>query len=86
MKVRPNDKDAKAKYTECNKIVKMAAFARAIAVDDEKSIADTLDIASMCESLYKSISLFSRSRLNSLPNDKLETSPNSRHLQTTKLI
>ncbi|WAR19748.1 PPP5-like protein [Mya arenaria] len=30
-KVRPNDKDAKAKYTECNKIVMMNAFAKAIA-------------------------------------------------------
>ena len=46
-KVRPNDKDAKAKYTECNKIVTMNAFAKAIAVDDNKSIADTLDINSM---------------------------------------
>ncbi|XP_052767610.1 serine/threonine-protein phosphatase 5-like [Mya arenaria] len=46
-KVRPNDKDAKAKYTECNKIVMMNAFAKAIAVDDSKSIAETLDIANM---------------------------------------
>ena len=46
-KVRPNDKDAKAKYTECNKIVTMNAFARAIAVDDNKSIADSLDFNTM---------------------------------------
>ena len=49
-KTRPNDKDAKAKYTECNKIVTMNAFARAIAVDDNKSIADTLDINNMGQS------------------------------------
>jgi len=49
--VRPNDKDAKAKYTECNKIVKMQAFAKAIAVDHSKSIAETLDIASMGEQI-----------------------------------
>ena len=45
MKVRPNDKDAKLKWTECNKIVKKMAFEKAIAVDDcKKSIADTLNI------------------------------------------
>lgn len=48
VKYRPNDKDAKAKYTECNKIVKQQAFERAIRVEDtKKNIADTLDIASM---------------------------------------
>ncbi|XP_018783852.1 PREDICTED: serine/threonine-protein phosphatase 5 [Bactrocera latifrons] len=40
-KCRPNDKDAKLKYTECNKIVKMRAFERAIAVDTpEKTLAE----------------------------------------------
>lgn len=40
-KCRPNDKDAKLKYTECNKIVKMRAFERAIAVDKpEKTLAE----------------------------------------------
>ncbi len=48
MKYRPNDKDAKAKYTECNKIVKMRAFERAIRVDsNKKSIADQLDVENM---------------------------------------
>ncbi|XP_060555643.1 serine/threonine-protein phosphatase 5-like [Ruditapes philippinarum] len=47
VKVRPNDKDAKAKYTECNKIVKMNAFAKAIAVNDTKSVAESLDLESM---------------------------------------
>lgn len=32
-KRRPNDADAKLKFTECNKIVKKQAFERAIAVD-----------------------------------------------------
>ncbi|XP_037946088.1 serine/threonine-protein phosphatase 5 [Teleopsis dalmanni] len=40
-KCRPNDKDAKLKFTECNKIVKMRAFERAIAVDQpEKSLSE----------------------------------------------
>lgn len=48
VKYRPNDKDAKAKYTECNKIVKQQAFERAIRVEDtKKSIADALDIENM---------------------------------------
>jgi len=40
-KRRPSDDDAKAKYTECNKIVKRLAFEKAIAVDKvEKSLAE----------------------------------------------
>ncbi|KAH8311471.1 hypothetical protein KR044_006498 [Drosophila immigrans] len=40
-KCRPNDKDAKLKFTECNKIVKMRAFERAIAVDKpEKTLSE----------------------------------------------
>lgn len=40
-KCRPNDKEAKMKFTECNKIVKMRAFERAIAVDKpEKTLAE----------------------------------------------
>jgi len=48
VKVRPKDKDAKLKWTECNKIVKKMAFEKAIAVDDcKKSIADTIDIGAI---------------------------------------
>ncbi|XP_047246719.1 serine/threonine-protein phosphatase 5 isoform X2 [Girardinichthys multiradiatus] len=48
VKVRPNDKDARMKYQECNKIVKQKAFERAIASDDKKkSVVDSLDIESM---------------------------------------
>lgn len=48
MKVRPNDKDAKMKYQECNKIVKQKAFERAIASDEaKKSVVDSLDIENM---------------------------------------
>ncbi|TNN56579.1 Serine/threonine-protein phosphatase 5 [Liparis tanakae] len=48
VKVRPNDKDAKMKYQECNKIVKRKAFERAIASDEiKKSVVDSLDIESM---------------------------------------
>lgn len=40
-KSRPNDKDAKLKFTECTKIVKMRAFERAIAVDKpEKTLME----------------------------------------------
>jgi len=48
VRVRPNDKDAKMKYQECNKIVKQKAFERAIASDEtKKSVVDSLDIENM---------------------------------------
>ncbi|XP_041354405.1 serine/threonine-protein phosphatase 5-like [Gigantopelta aegis] len=47
VKVKPNDKDARSKFTECNKIIKRMAFEKAIAVDDTSSIADTLDLDHM---------------------------------------
>lgn len=48
VKVKPNDKDAKMKYQECNKIVKQKAFERAIASDEHKrSVVDSLDIENM---------------------------------------
>lgn len=34
-KIRPNDKDAKAKFTECKKIVQQIAFQKAIAVEEK---------------------------------------------------
>ena len=34
-KVRPNDKDAKAKFTECKKIVQQIAFQKAISVEEK---------------------------------------------------
>lgn len=47
-KVRPNNKDAKLKYNECNKIVKKIAFEKAIAVEhNKKSIADSINLDSM---------------------------------------
>ena len=50
VRVRPNDKDAKMKYQECNKIVKQKAFERAIASDEhKKSVVDSLDIENMSE-------------------------------------
>lgn len=49
-KARPNDKDAKAKFTECNKIVKKMAFEKAIAVEDNKrSIAESINLDVMCK-------------------------------------
>ncbi|XP_014208354.1 serine/threonine-protein phosphatase 5 [Copidosoma floridanum] len=47
-KIRPNDKDAKLKFTECQKIVKKLAFEKAIAVDEnKKSVADSIDLSAM---------------------------------------
>ncbi len=47
-KVRPNDKDAKAKFTECKKIVQQIAFQRAIRVEETVvSVADTINIEAM---------------------------------------
>ena len=46
-KFRPKDRDANLKYTECKKIVQRQAFEKAIAVDDKKSVADSVDIDSM---------------------------------------
>lgn len=47
-KAKPNDRDAKMKYAECNKIVKQMAFERAIRVDDTKrSIADSINLENM---------------------------------------
>ncbi|KAG8223861.1 hypothetical protein J437_LFUL005424 [Ladona fulva] len=47
-RARPNDKDAKLKFTECGKIVKKIAFEKAISVDDtKKSIADSINLDQM---------------------------------------
>ena len=47
-KVRPNDKDARTKYTQCKKIVQEQAFARAIAVESKtKSVCDDLNLDTM---------------------------------------
>lgn len=47
LKARPNDKDAKLKFTECKKIVHQQAFAKAIAVEDSKSVVESLDLESI---------------------------------------
>ena len=47
MKVCPNDKAARMKYSECKKIVHQQAFAKAIAVDDKRSVVESLDLESM---------------------------------------
>ena len=49
-KARPGDKDAKAKYTECNKIVKKIAFEKAISVEEnKKNVADSINLDAMGE-------------------------------------
>uniref|UniRef100_A0A8R1HM65 protein-serine/threonine phosphatase n=1 Tax=Caenorhabditis japonica TaxID=281687 RepID=A0A8R1HM65_CAEJA len=48
VKVCPNDKDAKAKFEECQKIVRRQAFERAISVDhDKKSVSESVDVNAM---------------------------------------
>ncbi|XP_020284073.1 serine/threonine-protein phosphatase 5 [Pseudomyrmex gracilis] len=47
VKARPNDKDAKDRYTECCKMVKMLAFQKAISVEDKKNIADMINLDAM---------------------------------------
>ncbi|XP_067941950.1 serine/threonine-protein phosphatase 5-like isoform X2 [Watersipora subatra] len=49
-KARPNDKDAKAKYKECQKLVNQIAFQRAIAVE-----AKTVDLALEVESTLENM-------------------------------
>jgi serine/threonine-protein phosphatase 5 len=47
-KVRPNDKDAKAKFVECRKVVQQIAFNKAIAVEEKTaSVSDSIDVESM---------------------------------------
>ncbi|XP_012258338.1 serine/threonine-protein phosphatase 5 [Athalia rosae] len=47
-KARPKDKDAKTKFTECNKIVKKLAFEKAISVEEnKKNVADTINLDDM---------------------------------------
>jgi len=47
-KARPNDKDAKLKYTECKKITQQMAFQKAISVEEtKKSVALSIDVESM---------------------------------------
>lgn len=43
----PNDKDAKLKLAECEKIVRRVEFFRAIELGDEPSAAEGLDLESM---------------------------------------
>ena len=47
MKKAPNDKDAKFKLAECEKIIKRIEFFHAIEVEDEPSAAEGLDLDSM---------------------------------------
>jgi serine/threonine-protein phosphatase 5 len=53
--VHPGDKDALAKYKECEKIVKRIAFEKAIAVEEtKKSAFDQIDIEALRKSSVES--------------------------------
>ncbi|XP_012231410.1 serine/threonine-protein phosphatase 5 [Linepithema humile] len=47
VKARPNDKDAKDRFMECSKMVKMLAFQKAISVEEKKNIADMINLEAM---------------------------------------
>ncbi|VEL25507.1 unnamed protein product [Protopolystoma xenopodis] len=47
VRVAPGDKDARVKLTECQKIARLKAFAKAIAVDEKASLIDTVDLSSI---------------------------------------
>ncbi len=49
VKLKPTDKDAQAKFKECDKVVKALRFAKAISQpdEDEGNVADSIDVASM---------------------------------------
>ena len=52
-KTRPNDRDAKMKYNECQKVVKMMLFQKAIAVDDDKkSVSESINLEAMGMETY----------------------------------
>ena len=57
-KARPKDPDAQTKFSECNKIVRQQAFAKAIAVESSKrSVAETIDLDSMGKQVLRSCDL-----------------------------
>lgn len=61
MKAKPNDRDAKLKYNECNKIVKKIAFEKAISVEDtKKNIADTINLDAMSKYICNSFGKFQK--------------------------
>ena len=49
VKLKPTDKDAQAKFRECDKVVKAIRFAKAISLpdEDESNIAESIDLSSM---------------------------------------
>ena len=49
-KTHPNDKDAKMKYIECNKIATRLAFEKAISVEEKKkSVINQINLEAMGE-------------------------------------
>lgn len=56
VKAIPNNKDAKDRFMECSKMVKVLAFQKAISVEEKKNIADMINLEAMGE--YSTISTF----------------------------
>ncbi|KAK9459344.1 Metallo-dependent phosphatase-like protein [Lipomyces oligophaga] len=68
----PNDKNARSKRDECQKVVRRLAFEAAIEVADEPSVADSIDYESMTlEASYDGVKLESDSETNAQGLPKL---------------
>ena len=59
VKLKPTDKDAQAKFRECEKVVKAIRFAKAISQPDEddSNIAESIDLSSMGASQLRGAAL-----------------------------
>ena len=69
-RVRPRDKDALAKYTECNKVVRQMAFEKAIAVESSrKKPSQTIDLETMGENLVQGTYIAMMSTCDPLNSD-----------------
>jgi len=81
-KAKPNDKDAKLKYTECRKIVQQIAFQKAISVEEtKKSVADSIDVEGMVvEEKYDGPKLESGKVTLKFMQDLMETYKNQQKL------
>ncbi|XP_055956842.1 serine/threonine-protein phosphatase 5 isoform X1 [Patella vulgata] len=81
VKVKPNDKDARAKYNECAKIVRMMAFQKAISSSDSESVVEKLDLENMViEDDYNGPALENNKVTEKFVTDLLDTFKNQKKL------
>ena len=80
VKKAPNDKDAKLKLAECEKIVRRVEFFRAIEVEDAPSAAEGLDLDSMViDAEYEGVRL-EKEMTQEFINDMLERFKNGKKI------